>query len=246
MAQRGMAIAVPPFIVTRAFVPNAALWWIMSIIGRQPCHLLALGARAFADEFHGFDAGMGHLWRSSRHLFSVLLTWTTWPMLAQKPSFDRCRSWPGCCPFSASRADDQAWSARPGPPPRRLRVAVLIFLLLFIALLSGAGPDSISAASSAIPASLASASFLAGHRGLAGWSLFSRRHAGPVLVAVSTNAAGHAEWRGSFEPPAERSDASAPLLLRRPRPSDDGRARIYRQEGFTIGMLAAKLGPDGI
>jgi AraC-like DNA-binding protein len=237
MAIGGAAYA----IVTAPFVPKAALWWVLPILAANPV-IFWLWARATFDDDFTVRRWHGALWLVIVGIwFSVFLTWTTWPMLA-KAGVRSMSVVALVLSFSAAVQTIRTWSADLVAGRRRLRVAVLILSLLFIALLSGSDLTSISAASLGISGSLASAVGLLAIAALAGWSLFDPPAAGPVLVAVATNAAGHAGGAARIEPPADGGrDAVAPLLLRRLDYLMTVE-RIYRQEGVTIGMLAAKLG----
>jgi AraC-like DNA-binding protein len=236
MAVGGAAYA----IVTAPFVPKAALWWILPILAANPV-IFWLWARATFDDDFTIRLWHGALWLIIVIIwFSVFLTWTTWPMLA-KAGVRSLSIVALVLSLSAAVQTIRTWSADLVAGRRRLRVAVLILSLLFIGLLSGSDLTSISAASLGFSGSLLSAVGMLAIAALAGWSLFHPPAASPALVAIATEASGNAGSAARIEPPADGGrDAIAPLLLRR---LDHLMTveRIYRQEGLTIGMLAAKL-----
>jgi AraC-like DNA-binding protein len=122
---------------------------------------------------------------------------------------------------------------------RRLRVAVLILSLLIVVSLSGSDLTSISAKSYGISGSLATAVGLLAIAALAGWSLFYPPPTIPARIAIAA-ASENANHVAQIDAADGGRDAVAPLLLRR---LDHLMTveRVYRQEGLTIGGLAAKL-----
>jgi hypothetical protein len=142
MAIGGAAYA----IVTAPFVPKAALWWVLPILAANPV-IFWLWARATFDDDFTVRRWHGALWLVIVGIwFSVFLTWTTWPMLA-KAGVRSMSVVALVLSFSAAVQTIRTWSADLVAGRRRLRVAVLILSLLFIALLSGSDLTSISAAS---------------------------------------------------------------------------------------------------
>jgi AraC-like DNA-binding protein len=235
MAASGAAYA----IVTAPFVPKATVWWTLPILAANPV-LVWLWARANFDDDFVVRRWHGALWLVVvGSWFAVIYTWTTWPMFA-KAGVRSMSIVALILSLSAAVQTVRTWSADLVAGRRRLRVAVLILSLLLVVLLSGSDLTSISPGSYGISGSLATAAGLLAIAALAGWSLFYPAPAGPAVVAMATDASGNAGV-ARIEPPADGGrDAIAPLLLRR---LDHLMTveRVYRQEGLTIGMLAAKL-----
>jgi AraC-like DNA-binding protein len=235
MAAAGAAYA----IVTAPFVPKAAVWWTLPILGANPV-IVWLWARATFDDDFKVRRWHGALWLVIVGIwFSVFLTWTTWPTLA-KAGLRSMSIVALVLSVSAAVQTVRTWSADLVAGRRRLRVAVLILSLLLIALLSGSDLTSISSRSYGISGSLLSAVGLLAISALAGWSLFYPPAASPAVAAIATDASGNAGRVAQIESADGGRDAIAPLLLRR---LDHLMTveRVYRQEGLTIGMLAAKL-----
>jgi AraC-like DNA-binding protein len=234
MAASGAAYA----IATAPFVPKATLWWTMPILAGNPV-IFWLWARAAFDDDFAVRRWHGLLWLVIVGIgFSVFLTWTTWPTFAKAGA--RSLSIVALLlSLAAAVQTVRTWSVDLVAGRRRLRVAVLILSLLFIVLLAGSDLTSISSRSYGISGSLVSAIGLMALAALAGWSVFHPPAASPV--AMATNASGAAGSAARIEPRAEGGrEQVAPLLLRR---LDHLMTveRIYRHEGLTIGMLAAKL-----
>jgi AraC-like DNA-binding protein len=227
-------------IVTAPFVPKVALLWAVPILAANPV-VFWLWAQATFDDDFVVRRWHGALWLAVVGIgLSVLLTWTTWPMFAHAGV--RSLSIVALVlSFGVAVQTVRTWSADLVAGRRRLRLAALILTLLFIALIAGSDLTSISLASFGISGSLASALGLAAVAAVAGWSLFYPPPADPAAVTRAPIASGEA---GSVAQIGLRDDGGrdsiAPLLLRR---LDHLMTveRIYRQEGLTIGALAAKL-----
>jgi AraC-like DNA-binding protein len=237
MSAAGAAYA----IVSAPFVPKAALFWTLPIMAANPV-IFWLWARVTFDDDFTVRRRHAALWLTVIGIaFAVSFTWTTWPMLAKAGA----RSLAGIAlvlSLAAAVQTVRTWSADLVAGRRRLRLAALILSLLFIALLEGSDLTSISSASVGISGSLATALGLFALSTVAAWSLFYPPPARPALVAIATDASGHAGAAPRIEPAADGGrEAVAPLLLRR---LDHLMTveRIHRQEGVTIGMLAARLG----
>ena len=227
-------------IVTAPFVPKVALLWAVPILAANPVVFWLWAQAAFDDDFV-VRRWHGALWLVVVGIgLSVLLTWTTWPIFAEAGV--RSLSVVALVlSLAAAVQTVRTWSADLVARRRRLRLAVLILTLLFIALIAGSDLTSISLASLGISGSLAGAFGLAAVAVLAGWSLFYPPPASPAVVAAATSASGEAGSVAQVAPRADGGrDAIAPLLLRR---LDNLMTveRIYRQEGLTIGALAARL-----
>jgi AraC-like DNA-binding protein len=225
-------------IVTAPLVPKAAMIWTLPILAANPV-IVWLWARATFDDDFTIRPWHGALWLAIVGAwFAVFLAWTAWPMFA-KAGVRSLSIVALVLSLSAAVQTIRTWSADLVAGRRRLRAAVLVLSLLFVALLSGSDLTSISAASFGISGSLMTAFGLLAIAALAGGSLF---YPPPALVAIATHAAGHAGGTARIESPADGSrDAVATPLLRR---LDHLMTveRIYRQEGVTIGVLAARLG----
>ena len=144
--------------------------------------------------------------------------------------------------FSAAVQTVRTWKTDLVPGRRRLRLAVLILALLIVVLLSVPDLTSISANSFGMSGSLATAAGLLAIAALAGWSLF---HPPPALPAAVAMAAATVPENTDRAAPIRAADgghdATTSLLLRRLDILMTVE-RVYRQEGLTIGGLAAKLG----
>jgi AraC-like DNA-binding protein len=134
----------------------------------------------------------------------------------------------------------RTWSADLVAGRRRLRVAVLILSLLLVVLLSSPGLTSISAKGYGVSGSLATAVGLLAIAALAGWSLFYPPPPGPAVTAIAAAAAENAGHAAKIDGADGGCDDIPPLLLRRLDKLMTVE-RVYRQEGLTIGGLAAKL-----
>jgi AraC-like DNA-binding protein len=237
MAAGGAAYA----IATAPFVPKASQFWTLPILAANPVIFWLWARAAFDDDFkvrrwHGAlclaIVGIG---------FSVFLTWTTWPIFAKAAA--RSLSIAALVlSFAAAVQTVRTWSADLVAGRRRLRAAVLILSVLLIVTITGTDLMAVSAASHGISGSLLTAIGLLALAALAGGSLFYPPPI-PAAIAMATDGAGNAVGIARAEPGpggGRGRDAVAPLLLRR---LDHLMTveRIYRQEGVTIGTLAARL-----
>ncbi|MBR0686143.1 helix-turn-helix transcriptional regulator [Bradyrhizobium manausense] len=227
-------------IVTAPFVPKLAVLWIMPVLGANPV-LVWLWARASFDDDFVVRRWHGALWLAVVGVwFSVIYTWTTWPMFA-KAGVRSMSILAIILALSAAVQTVRTWKTDLVAGRRRLRLAVLILSLLIVVLLSVPELTSISAKSFGMSGSLATAAGLLAIAALAGWGLF---HPPPAIPAVVALAAATASENANRAAPVKTADggrdATASLLLRR---LDNLMTveRVYRQEGLTIGALAAKL-----
>ncbi|WP_271603658.1 helix-turn-helix domain-containing protein [Bradyrhizobium sp. CCBAU 45384] len=224
-------------IVTAPFVPKAAVWWIMPVLGANPV-LVWLWARASFDDDFVVRRWHGALWLAVVAVwFSVIFTWTTWPIFA-KAGVRSMSMLAIILSLSAAVQTVRTWKTDLVPGRRRLRLAVLILALLIVVLLSVPDLTSISARSVGISASLVASAGLLAIAALAGWALFHPPPAVPVMAATTTSET--ADRMLPIKAAGGRRDATASLLLRRLDILMTVE-RIYRQEGLTIGALAAKL-----
>ena len=113
--------------------------------------------------------------------------------------------------------------------------------LLFIGLFSASDLMAISSASLGLPGSLLSAIGMLTIAVLAGWGVFQPLPVGPPVAATRADAPGAAATVARIGPPADGDrDAIAPWLSRRLEHLM-AVERVYRQEGLSIAVLAAKL-----
>lgn len=227
-------------IVTAPFVSKATVWWIMPVLGANPV-LVWLWARVSFDDDFVVRRWHGVLWLAVVSIwFSVIYAWTTWPMFA-KAGVRSMSILAIILSLSAAVQTVRTWKTDLVAGRRRLRLAVLILSLLIVVLLSVPELTSISAKSFGMSGSLATAAGLLAIAALAGWGLF---HPPPAIPAVVAMAAATASENADRAAPIKAADggrdATASLLLRR---LDNLMTveRVYRQEGLTIGGLAAKL-----
>jgi AraC-like DNA-binding protein len=231
MAAAGAAYA----IATTLFLPKAVLWWVLPILTANPV-VFWLWARATFDDDFVIRRWHGALWLVVvGTAFSVFLTWTTWPVFA-KAGARTLAIVALILSLAAAMQAVSTWRADLVAGRRRLRLAVLTLTTLFIALLAGSDLMSISSAGLGVSGSLLSALGLLAVAAAAGWSLFYPPPASiPVIAAAATANVAQVGPRAD-----SGRDAVAPVLLRR---LDHLMSveRIYRQEGLTIAVLAARL-----
>jgi AraC-like DNA-binding protein len=230
----GMAMAAGGaayVIATAPFIPKPSLRWTMPILSAQPV-IYWLWARATFDDDFILKRWHGALWLAIVGIgYLVSLGWTSWPALA--------RSGAKILPIvalvlaiSAAVQTVKTWRADLVARRRRLRIAILVMSLVFIALIAGSSLTSLPIASPGAPGNLASALSLFVLAMLAGWGFFGVKvTAPPVLASGEAQVANRdGDDRASI----------APVLLRRLDHLTTVE-RIYRQEGLSIGELAAKL-----
>ena len=227
-------------IVTAPFVPKTTVWWIMPVLGANPV-LVWLWARASFDDDFVVRRWHGVLWLAVVVIwFSVIYTWTTWPMFA-KVGVRSMSILAIVLAFSAAVQTVRTWKTDLVADRRRLRLAVLILSLLIVVFLSVPGVTSISANSFGTSSSLATAAGLLAIAALAGWNLFHPPPANSAAVAIAAATASENTDRAAPIKAADGGrDATTSLLLRRLDILMTVE-RVYRQEGLTIGGLAAKL-----
>jgi AraC-like DNA-binding protein len=236
MAASGAAYA----IATAPLVAKSAQFWMIPVVAANPV-IFWLWARATFDDEFTVRRWHGVLWLAVVGIgFAMFLTWTTWPAFA-KAAARSLAIIALVLSFAAAVQTVRTWSADLVAGRRRLRIAVLILSLLLVALITGSELTSISSASVGISGSLAVAVGLLGIAALAGWSLFHPPPADLAVVAAAIDPSDAAGGVAHIGPSAgSGADPVAPLLLRR---LDHLMTveRVYRQEGLTIGMLAARL-----
>jgi AraC-like DNA-binding protein len=231
-------------IATAPYVPKTTLWWTLPILAGNPV-LFWLWARAAFDDDFVLRYWHGALWLIVIGIgLSVSLGWTAWPTLARAGS--RLLSLVALVlALSAIVQTVRTWSADLVAGRRRLRLAIVAVSLLFIAVLAGSDLMSFSSGTTRIidpgvSGSLSNAFGVLALAALAGWSVFYPP-ANPALVATAVAASGDAASGAPIGPRNQNNrDTVAPALLRRLDRLMTVE-RIYRQEGLTIAMLAARL-----
>jgi AraC-like DNA-binding protein len=227
-------------IATAPFVPKSTLWWTLPIVAANPV-IVWLWARATFDDDFVVRRWHGALWLIVVGIgFSVSLAWTAWPVFARTGG--RLLSLVALIlALSAIVQTVRTWRADLVAGRRRLRLAIVTLSVLFIVLLAGSDLMSISPASVGISGSLLSTIGLLVVAVLAGWSLFYPPSAIAAIVATAIDPPGDVTAIARTAPRTDSGrDSVAPVLLRR---LDHLMSveRVYRHEGLTIAVLAAKL-----
>lgn len=227
-------------IATAPFVPKSTLWWTLPIVAANPV-IVWLWARATFDDDFVVRRWHGALWLIVVGIgFSVSLAWTAWPVFARTGG--RLLSLVALIlALSAIVQTVRTWRADLVAGRRRLRLAIVTLSVLFIVLLAGSDLMSISPASIGISGSLLSTMGLLVVAVLAGWSLFYPPSAIPAIMATAIDPPGDVTGIARTAPRTDSGrDSVAPVLLRR---LDHLMSveRVYRHEGLTIAVLAAKL-----
>ena len=228
-------------IVTAPFVPKLAFWWALPFMAANPV-VFWLWARAAFDDDFVVRRWHGGLWLGVVGIGLLgFLTWTISPVLA-KTCFRSLSVLALIMALLAAVQTVTTWSSDLVAGRRRLRFAVLVSTLLFIGLFSASDLLAISSAGLGVSGSLLSAIGMLTIAVLAGWSTFQPLQVSPPVATVaaavpSDGGPGFPELRPSADGARE---TIAPLLLAR---LDQLMTveRIYRQEGLTIGGLAARL-----
>ncbi|MET0445663.1 MAG: helix-turn-helix domain-containing protein, partial [Pseudorhodoplanes sp.] len=230
MAAGGAAYA----IATAPLVPKASQLWTLPLLTTNPLIFWLWARAAFDDEFE-VRRRHGALWLAMAGIgLSVSLTWTTSPAFAGFAA--RALAVAALVlSFAAAVQTVRTWSADLVAGRRRLRLAVLILSVLFIVAITGTDLVSVSVARYGIPGSLFSAIGLLALGALAAGSLFLPPTGPTAVTAVLADRAVSAAPRAN-----NGRDGIPPALLRR---LDHLMTveRIHRQEGITIGTLAARL-----
>ena len=227
-------------IVTAPFVPKLALWWTIPFLAANPVVFWLWAQAAFDDDFV-VERWHGVLWLIVVGIgFFAFLTWTTSPVLA-KAGFQSLSVIALVMAVSAAVQTVRTWSADLVAGRRRLRFAVLASTLLFIGLFAASDLMAISSASLGLSGSLLSAIGMLTIAVLAGWGVFQPPPVAPPIAAMAADPPGAAASVTRIGPPVDGDrDAIAPRLLRRLEHLM-AVERVYRQEGLTIAVLAAKL-----
>jgi AraC-like DNA-binding protein len=236
MSAGGVAFA----IATAPFFPEPTQWWTLPILSGQPA-VFWLWARAAFDDDFTLKRWHGALWLAIVAIgFAVSLGWTDWPTFAR-----------GGAKFlaivalalalSAGRQTVKTWRADLVARRRRLRFAVLAINIVSIAMVAGSGFTSAPITGLGASGSLVTALSLFVLAMLVGFGFFGAKTAVPTIDATAAIASGDAR-REARAANRDRAGPSTidPILLRR---LDHLMTveRVYRQEGLSIGALAAKL-----
>jgi AraC-like DNA-binding protein len=223
-------------ITTAPLFPKGWTWWsspLLALSFGTPV-IFWLWARATFDDDFVVRRWHGMVWAVYVGLgLLVSHGWTTLPALA-RPTGRALSLVALVLAISAAVQTVNTWRADLVAGRRRLRVAVLIGVVAFTVIVAGSDLASIPSASVGIPGSLVGALGLCALAMLSGWGLLQA----PAMTAEAPANAGiaaHVESRG-------HADISSidPALLRRLEHRMTVE-RIYRQEGLTIGTLAARL-----
>jgi AraC-like DNA-binding protein len=224
-------------IVTAPNVPTLALWWTLPFMAANPV-VFWLWARAAFDDDFVVRRWHGVLWLVVVGIgFVGFLTWRMSPVLA-KACFRSLSVVALVMALLAAIQTVRTWRADLVAGRRRLRFAVLVSTLLLIGLFSASDLMAISPASFGLSGSLLSAVGMLTIAVLGGWGLFQPLPVNPSAGAMTAEASTRSAHIGP--PPDGDRDAVAPPLLRR---LDQLMTveRVYRREGLTIAVLAAKL-----
>jgi AraC-like DNA-binding protein len=227
-------------IATAPFVTKSTLWWTLPILAGNPV-LVWLWVRATFDDDFVVQRWHGALWLIIIGIgFSASLNWTSWPVFARAAA--RLISLLTLVlALSAAVQPVRTWSADLVAGRRRLRLAIVTSSLLFVGLLAVSDLVSTSATIPGVFGSLPSAIGLLAMAALVGWSLFHPPPATPAVAVTALDASSNDAGIARTVPRADAGrDAVAPVLLRRLDRLMTVE-RIYRQEGLTIAMLAARL-----
>jgi AraC-like DNA-binding protein len=236
LAAGGAAYAV----ATAPFVPKSVLRWTLPILSALPVIFWLWARSTFADDFI-LKRWHGALWLTVVGIgFSVSFAWTSWPALAR--SGGKTLSVVALVlALSAAVQTVETWRADLVARRRRLRTAVLVMSLVFIALDAGSSLTSVPIAGLGAPGSLAMALSLSVLAMLAGWSIFGAKATASVMQATTPIASGNTRGEAQVSNhDSDDCDSIAPILLRRLNYLMTVE-RIYRQEGLSIGGLAARL-----
>jgi AraC-like DNA-binding protein len=227
-------------IVSAPFVPKLVLWWTVPFLAANPVVFWLWAQAAFDDDFV-VKRWHGVLWLIAVGIGVLgFLTWSTSPVLA-KACFRSLSVLALVMALSVAVQTVRTWRADLVARRRRLRFAVLASTLLFIGLFAASDLTAISSASVGLPGSLLSAIGMLTIAVLAGWSVFQPLPVAPPVAAMRADAPGTAATVTRIGPPADGDrDAIAPWLLRRLEHLM-AVERVYRQEGLTIAVLAARL-----
>jgi AraC-like DNA-binding protein len=235
MSAGGVAFAV----ATAPFFPKSSSWWTLPVLSGQPVVFWLWARAAFDDDFR-LKRWHGALWLAVVAIaLAVSLGWTDWPALAR-----------GGAKFlavvalvlalSAALQTVKTWRADLVARRRRLRIVVLAINIISIALVAGSGFTSTPIIGLGGSGSLAIALSLFVLAMLVGFGFFGAKTSVATPDATAAIASPDARDETRVADRAANPDSIAPALLRR---LDNLMTveRVYRQEGLSIGALAARL-----
>ncbi|GLR85023.1 transcriptional regulator [Bradyrhizobium iriomotense] len=236
MSAGGAAFA----IATAPFIPKSSLWWTMPILSAQPVVIWLWAHITFDDDFVPAP-WHGAFWLATVGIgFVVSLTWTSFPAAAHRGANLLAAIAVGLM-LAAAVQMVRTWRADLVTQRRRLRTAALVINFVFVVLIAGSSlaPEPITGVG--ISGSLAIAGGLFMLAMLGGFGLFSAQMTAAARDATAVIAPPDAVGEAA----AVTSDAAdrasiAPALLRRLEKLMTVE-RVYRQEGLSIGRLAALL-----
>jgi len=227
-------------IVSAPFFPKSSMWWTVPILSAQPA-IFWLWARAAFDDDFVLRRWHGALWLTIVAVgFAATLGWTSWPALARAGG--KILSFMAVVlALAAALQTLKTWRVDLVARRRRLRFAMLAINVVFIGVVAGAAFAALPVAVPGAPGSLPTALGLFVVAMLAAFSVFSAQ---PTMAANDPTAAiatGDASGQAKI---ADRTTTGSvavdPVLLKRLEHLMTVE-RIYRQEGLTIGTLAARF-----
>jgi AraC-like DNA-binding protein len=226
-------------IATAPFVPKAWMMAAPPVLVANPV-IFWLWARATFDDDFVLKRWHGAVWLTMVSAgYLIFLGWPLWPGLSAVGV--KCLSLAAVAfAILAAVQTVQTWREDLIAGRRRLRIVVLAFNVLLIAVVAGSGLTSSPIASPGAPGSLESSLGLLAIAMLVGWSLFGTTATPPAIMASGAASPNGIEPTPGMPPDTGVRDAIAPALLRRLDHLMSSE-RIYRQEGLTIGFLAARL-----
>jgi AraC-like DNA-binding protein len=230
------AQTVAYLIATAPFVPKSTLWWTLPLMAGNPV-VIWLWVRATFDDDFVVQRRHGAFWLIVIGIaFAASLGWTRWPVLARTIA-QSLSLLTLVLALSAAVQTVRTWRADLVAGRRRMRVAIVTSSLSFVGLLAvsqlASHPDAVPGVFGSLPSALGLSAMAA----LVGWSLLYP----PPAPAIASTALDASPADVQTIPRADIGrDAVAPVVLRRLDRLMNVE-RIYRKEGLTIAMLAAKL-----
>ncbi|MGV7218200.1 helix-turn-helix domain-containing protein [Bradyrhizobium sp. UFLA05-112] len=235
MSAGGAAFA----IATAPFIPKSSLWWTLSILSGQPVVIWLWARITFEDDFVPLP------WHAAMWLvmvgfsFAVSLAWTSYPAIAHRGA-DVLAVVVVLLMLSAAVHMVRTWRADLVAQRRRLRTVALVINLVFVVLIAASGLPPPPVTGAGISGSLATAAGLFMLAMLGGFGLFSAQITATPRDATAAIASSNADSEAAATPNGGDRASIAPALLRR-LDSLMTVERVYRQEGLSIGRLAAML-----
>ncbi|TPQ41822.1 AraC family transcriptional regulator [Bradyrhizobium guangdongense] len=229
------------YAITSAPVfPKSSWWWTMPLMSSLPAIFWLWARVAFDDDF------VLRRWHSALWLgivafgFTISLAWTRWPAFS-KAGGKVLSSVAVVLALAAALQTIKTWRVDLVERRRRLRLAIFAINIMFIAFVAGASlaahPVAVPGGSDSLPAAIGL--FVAAM--LAGIGVFGAPAAAAVNDATAAIPSGDTGRQTRVTDRAITDGILVdPLLLRRLDHLMKVE-RIYRQEGLTIGMLAARL-----